>query len=162
MVSIWMSRAITHKNCYVLQTSWYKVLNCDHDDQALARWATWIVWTECCSNAHYYVITSTANCGPSSHSLWGQLQYHSGIWFTLQSALHFWVGMCQTSSYWFPCSGWLWLQLCNLLERQDHTCQYSIIFYWLGKDTKTACPTRRLTWLWRTHHSWKGNCRWQP
>ena len=28
---------------------------------ALARWATWIVWTHCCSNAHYYVITSTEN-----------------------------------------------------------------------------------------------------
>ena len=60
MVSIWMSPAIARKNCYILDISWSKVLNCDHDDQALARWATCIVWTDCCSNAHYYVITSSA------------------------------------------------------------------------------------------------------
>ena len=43
----------------ILNISWCKVLNCDHDDQALAQWASWIVWTDRCNNAHYYVIIST-------------------------------------------------------------------------------------------------------
>ena len=50
-----------HTKTVLLHISWCKGLNCDHDDRGLVRWAIWIVWTDCCSNAHYYVITSTAN-----------------------------------------------------------------------------------------------------
>ncbi len=66
MVSICMSRAITHENCFILHIAWCYVLNCDHDDRALARWATWLIWTNCCSTTHYYVITLTANCASTT------------------------------------------------------------------------------------------------
>ncbi len=56
----------------VLPISWCWVLDCDHDDGAYERWATWIVRTNCCSNAHYYIFVCNHFYMYSEYKIYGQ------------------------------------------------------------------------------------------